>query len=143
MTREESANLAREIIARGKLPKPEMKPIRFTVPGNPIPWARTLRAGKRGHVFSDPRMVRAKRVVALAATLAMGKAAPTAERVEVRLRFFRATRQRCDLDRLASLPLDAMNGIVYGDDLQVVYLCASKAVDKANPRTEIEITEAV
>lgn len=133
MTREEHARIARAVIASGKS---RAGTIRFTVPGNPIPWARQ-RIARNGHHFTDARTKRAKLTVEIAARSAMHGDPSLLWPVRVTLRFFRETRQRCDLDRLASLPLDAMNEIVYHDDLQVVELHASKAVDKDNPRTEI------
>ena len=44
-----------------------------------------------------------------------------------------------DVDNLAKSVLDAMNGVAYGDDSQVVDLQATKAVDRARPRVEVEV----
>jgi Holliday junction resolvase RusA-like endonuclease len=55
------------------------------------------------------------------------------------VRFFRRTRQRCDIDNLVKAVQDALNGIAYVDDAQIVSLVAVKAVSPGDPRTEVEI----
>lgn len=47
--------------------------------------------------------------------------------------------RRHDLDNIKGL-LDAFTGILYGDDSQIEELRIRKAVDRINPRVEIEIT---
>lgn len=46
----------------------------------------------------------------------------------------------CDVDNMAALVLDALNGVVIGDDSDVVELVACKAIDRERPRVEITIT---
>lgn len=117
--------------------------IKFTVPVNPIPWSRTRRAGKHGHVYNDPKTTNAKKWVAYKALQEMigcNRELPHPGPIAVGLIFYRKNRQRCDLDRLVSLPLDAMNKIVYDDDLQVEeFLYVKRLIDPKNPRTEIEV----
>lgn len=51
-------------------------------------------------------------------------------------------RRRGDLDNALKVLLDALKGIAYVDDSQVVELHARRYDDKANPRVEIEIQPA-
>ena len=144
MNRERHAIPARTVIAKAYLSqdRPNPREVAFIIPGNPIPWARQ-RIARNGHHFTDARTKRAKETVAAHALneMSRGGRQPLTGPVKVTLLFFRETRQRCDLDRLCSLPLDAMNEIVYDDDLQVVELKARKEVDKEYPRTEIVVEE--
>lgn len=62
------------------------------------------------------------------------------EHVSVTLRIFQA-RKSGDLDNRVKVLLDALRGLVYQDDSQVVELHAFRGDDKANPRVEVEIRE--
>lgn len=44
-----------------------------------------------------------------------------------------------DIDSSIKLTLDALNGVLYRDDTQVVHLNVKKEYDKENPHMEIEI----
>lgn len=48
----------------------------------------------------------------------------------------------CDIDNVTSLVLDSLNGVIIGDDSDVVELVARKYIDRARPRVEILVTEA-
>ena len=60
--------------------------------------------------------------------------------VAVRLDIYRAIR-RGDLDNFAKIVLDALCGVAYQDDDQIVELHAFRHDDKANPRVEVEIRQ--
>lgn len=47
----------------------------------------------------------------------------------------------CDVDNVASLVLDSLNGVIIGDDSDVVDLRARKAIDRERPRVEIIVQE--
>lgn len=52
-------------------------------------------------------------------------------------------RRRVDVDNLAKFTLDAMNGTVYTDDVQVVRLVVTKVYDNKDDcsgRTEVKVT---
>ena len=51
-------------------------------------------------------------------------------------------RKAGDLDNRVKLTLDALNGVAWGDDAQVVELHAWRCDDAANPRVEVEIRTA-
>lgn len=58
--------------------------------------------------------------------------------VAVRVRFYTATARRVDVDNLVKLTLDALNGIAWEDDSQIVHVTATKTLDRENPRTELD-----
>lgn len=60
--------------------------------------------------------------------------------VEVEIRVYRPA-QRGDLDNCLKIILDALKGICYEDDKQIVKITAERFDDKDNPRVEIAITE--
>lgn len=49
------------------------------------------------------------------------------------------TTSRPDLDNLLKLVLDALNGIVWNDDSQVISIKTKKAQDVNNPRTHLRV----
>jgi Holliday junction resolvase RusA-like endonuclease len=55
----------------------------------------------------------------------------------IRIRFYTRTKQRRDLDNLVKLVLDACNGVVWHDDVQVVELFSQVVRGNAEPRTEL------
>ena len=65
---------------------------------------------------------------------------PFACPVAVRLHVYRA-RKAGDLDNYAKVTLDALRGIAYQDDNQIIELHLWRHDDKANPRIEVEIRE--
>jgi crossover junction endodeoxyribonuclease RusA len=60
--------------------------------------------------------------------------------VAVTLRIYRARKQG-DLEGFMKVLLDALEGIAYADDKQIVRILAERFDDKANPRVEVEVTE--
>ena len=64
---------------------------------------------------------------------------PLAGSVAVDVRVFRPTR-RGDLDNCLKVVLDAMKGIGYEDDSQIVKILAQRFDDKDNPRIELTIS---
>lgn len=60
--------------------------------------------------------------------------------IAVTLRVYRPAK-RGDLDNYSKVLLDALNGVAYEDDGQIVEIHAYRHDDKSNPRVEVEITE--
>jgi crossover junction endodeoxyribonuclease RusA len=114
---------------------------RFVIPGNPIPKERPRVV--KGHTYTPKRTLDAEQVVKLYARRA--RVPRLSGHVKLTASFFRDSAQPCDLDNLVKLVSDALNGIAFGDDRQIVWLSALKAIDRENPRTivEIEQVEAV
>lgn len=121
-----------------------MEPLTFTVKGTPVPWARARTSGRR--FFTDDRTASAKRRVALAARAA--GAVPFEGPVSVAIEFdydadetrvriaqvVEGKATRPDVDNLAKLILDSLNGICWGDDGQVAMLLAHKVEKKKRAR---------
>lgn len=111
--------------------------IRFMVPGNPIPKQRPR---FNGHAYTPKETERAEQWIQMHARKA--KVRWTDKPVRLVVRFYRENGQCCDLDNLVKLVSDALNGIAWKDDRQVVELVAAKDIDRAHPRTEVEVWHA-
>ncbi len=68
-----------------------------------------------------------------------GLPTPTESLVFVTLEVYRPAR-RGDLDNSIKVTLDALKGIAFVDDAQVVELCAQRYDDKADPRVRVTVT---
>jgi len=113
--------------------------IEFTVPGRPVPMARP-RVTMHG-TYTPKDCVAYKKVVAMVARNAMRTADAgmfDGEPLECRLRFVFPlpksrknpwATSRPDLDNLYKSVTDAMNGIVYKDDAQIVRASIEKAYE--------------
>lgn len=69
-------------------------------------------------------------------------ARPLSGPVAVSLEVYRP-RRIGDLDNVLKAVLDALRGVAYHDDRQVVAISAVRADDKANPRVEVEVHDAL
>lgn len=103
--------------------------VEFTVPGRPIPMPRPRLSGSR--VFIPPSVTAYKDSIAL---IAKGTAWLDGD-VGVRITFRMAGPRKSDIDNLIKSVLDALNGIVYKDDRQVVWLEASLFQDAEESTT--------
>jgi len=106
--------------------------ITFRVDGNPLP-KQSFRVTKtRGKVYgyTDKRVEAWQDTVGWMARDAMRGESPMEGDLEVVIEFTRENRKRVDLDNLSKAVLDAMNGIVYRDDQQIVRLRLEKKFDK-------------
>jgi crossover junction endodeoxyribonuclease RusA len=106
---------------------------RFVVEGNPVPKARA-RSGK-GHHYTPARTRAYETKVRISARHLPCLDGP----VKVRCLFYREDAVPCDLDNLVKSVLDGINGHAFADDRQIVWLEALKAIDRENPRAEVEI----
>lgn len=61
---------------------------------------------------------------------------PTSEPVSITMRVYNKNKTR-DLDNNIKVLLDALKGLLYDDDVQVVEIHAYKDIDHANPRVEL------
>ena len=108
----------------------DSKEISFFVSGICVPWERAGGQGKRR--FTKPRTKEWQRKVRMAVIPArmdsVGKSYPVSGPLGVTMAFGlrNGTSMRADLDNLAKSVLDAMNGMAYKDDSQVVSLSARK-----------------
>lgn len=135
-----------------------VRSVRFTVEGDPVPWARP-EGGKKGHRYTADNQRAYKQVVALRAREAMkGQPPMVGAAVFSALVFLPMPKKfskkkralalaggivpavRPDGDNYAKIVMDACNDIVYRDDGQCVDIHVSKRYSE-NPRLEIEVTE--
>ena len=120
--------------------------ISFTVPGPPVPWARARRMGNR--YFVDEKTAAFKQRVALAAKKAGVVKIEKPHAVKVCLEFYLPRPKsnkttwpvdRHDVDNLSKGILDAMIGVAFEDDGQVISLYVSKRwSDPPSTRIDIE-----
>jgi Holliday junction resolvase RusA-like endonuclease len=129
---------------------PPGRSVTFIVPGRPVPWARAGHNGARS--FTPPKQREAMRAVRWAA--AAVRATPIEGPVRVMMTFAYAwpsgapqrlrgaVRYRVgkpDIDNLAKLAMDALSGIAWRDDAQVVSVVARK-ISAPHEGTTITIT---
>lgn len=107
----------------------------FVVEGDPLPKERPRVVN--GHTYTPDRTRTAE--TKIAAVAKMHHVRPTVAPVRLIVAFYRASKRRCDLDNLVKLVQDALNGIAWVDDEQIVDLAASKRLDRDRPRTDIRI----
>jgi len=67
--------------------------------------------------------------------------APLSTPLSVTVRLFYATKRKADWDNAHKLWQDALSGIVWEDDSQIVEAHVFKGYDKERPRIELEIVE--
>lgn len=127
--------------------------LQFTIPGPPVPWARARQNGKR--FFTDPKVAAFKELVALKAreagarpqetpcTLAITAYLPipaswsNLKKESARNGYVHPV-SKPDWDNLGKGISDALNGIAYVDDSQIIYAAVRKVYD-SNPRTEVTV----
>ncbi len=132
--------------------------ISFTVYGEPVPWKRPRFNGKSKHVFEDSKVkdYKAKVIEAFEESggkvyekdvplrmsirfyLSVPKSASQKKRLDLISNFFPT--KRPDNDNLYKGIADALNGVAYYDDSQIVITHIHK-LWSINPRAEISIGE--
>jgi len=112
-------------------------PWSITVNGNPIPKGRPQFYMGRA---VTPEATRNYEALVRSAAAICWQGDPTTEPVRVELRFWRGDKRRCDIDNLIKAVLDALNGVVWEDDEQIIELLAYKNHNKSRPRVDIEVT---
>jgi len=119
--------------------------VTFWVPGEPRSKGRPrFSRGEDGsaHVFTDRATKDGESAIANAAVFASPFLEPSERPIKVEATFYLYRRNRRDLDNMAKLILDALNGVVYVDDEQVVSLSVVKkrAALKDEAGTSIRVT---
>lgn len=115
------------------------------VKGVPVPKGRP-RHSKNGHTYTPEATRNAEKIIRDLALLS-GLRELYEGPVSVRLEFFLPDRRRVDCDNLAKLTTDALNGIAFKDDSQIVrleiekHLCSDmlSASEYAHPQTRITV----
>jgi len=115
-------------------------PLRLTLPYPPSAnryWRITARGGRVLTYLSEE--ARAYRAHVLRLGRALG-VTPTSADVELRLVVYRP-RRAGDLSNRVKVLEDALIGVAYADDSQVVRIVAERLDDAASPRVEVEVRE--
>lgn len=129
-----------------KAPQPQSRP-RFTARGRYV------------HAYENKKITMYKRMVAATYQSYFGAVKPTEKAIAVDVVFYRPIQKslskreharrvngehlpvvKPDVDNYVKAVLDALNGVAFQDDSQIIKLKAQKLYSE-NPRTEIEITE--
>ena len=117
--------------------------INFTADLEPVPFKRVMQNGKRR--FNDRRYSEFKDALGTLAKCAMHGQAPLSGFVKLRADFFKlkpkniSSRSWGDVDNFLKAVMDALNGIAYHDDSQVVQAIATK--NFGEPKIFIELEE--
>lgn len=117
-----------------------MTELAYVLEGRPVSWQRTNIV--KGRPMTDAKQRTAKKAHALAAFCAIRIARtpwPLEGAFEVEVLAYYASGVQGDTDRLVSLPLDALEGIAYRNDRQVVRVVGERRLDRERPRTEVVI----
>lgn len=116
--------------------------IQFVVPGKPVPKGRP-RVMRNGHTFTPKRTKDYETLVAVWALNAISGIhwlllkGPLSIRIE-----FYGCDGRSDWDNLAKAICDALNGVIYIDDCQIVHAIVIKHwAEKGTERTSVRIEE--
>ena len=118
-----------------------MSAIKFSVQTEPVPFKRALSNGKRR--FNDPRYSDFKYFVGLHARVAMQGRAPFTEPIKITVNVFTKYQPESlksgDWDNHGKAVSDALNGICFVDDRQIVE--GHVYLHKGTPHIEIELEE--
>jgi crossover junction endodeoxyribonuclease RusA len=111
--------------------------VRLTVPGAPVPLQRSRTSSGRHYL---PARSRAYRELVQGEWLAAGRPSLGDAPFAASARFIGA-RANSDLDNLVKALLDALNGLAFADDRQLVCLsgCHKMSADADGPRAELEL----
>lgn len=114
--------------------------VKFTVVGEPRSKQRPRVV--RGRAYTPKETVAAEKAVAVAYREASEHLFE--HQVVVSIDFYNGNRRRRDIDNMAKLVMDALNGVAFVDDFQVVELNLRKFfTDKERARTEVRLAEVV
>ena len=109
----------------------------LTVEGNPIPKGRPRVVD--GHAYTPKATREYESLVSRIAALEWAQKEPIKGPLSIQLTFYRADKRRVDWDNLAKTVTDALQGIVYYDDSQIVTALINKRIGCDRPRVEIAV----
>jgi crossover junction endodeoxyribonuclease RusA len=114
--------------------------VRLTIPGVPVPLQRSRTARGRHYL---PRRSRNYRDLVQSEWMAAGRPSLGTAPFTASARFYGAN-ARADLDNLVKAVLDALNGLAFADDSQMVCLsgCHKLPADDSGPRVELDLWKA-
>jgi Holliday junction resolvase RusA-like endonuclease len=101
-----------------------------------------VRKGGRTHVYTPTKTKAWEDAVAWQIRAALRAGEPIAGDVAVELAFYREKNHRADLDNLVKAVSDAMNGLVYRDDAQIVRYQSSVQYGVEHPGVRVVVRAA-
>lgn len=113
---------------------PSLCVLSIVIPSEPVPKARARTV--RGHSYTPARTRVAQDAVAWHARQSY-RLSPMRGRVGIEIVFRCRSRRRCDVDNLAKLVMDGMNGILYRDDSQIDVLRIKRVHVDSGPCTVV------
>lgn len=116
-------------------------PVYFNVVGLPRP-KQSFQYSSRGGGFTPARVKDWQNLVSAEAGRAMIDRDKLAGPITAEIDFYLPNRSRRDLDNLSKGVLDAMNGLVYDDDCQVIDLHLRKFFDSEEYGCTVTVKEA-
>lgn len=115
--------------------------MKITIPIDPIPQPRPRFAN--GRAYQPKRIVDYKERIQLSALKFMAGKLPLEGAICARIIFYRkfspTSRNFGDWDNLGKAVCDALNGICYRDDSQIVACTVEKRTSEDSPRIELEL----
>lgn len=119
---------------------PPDRAVKFSVPGEPRSKQRP-RVTQRG-AYTPKQTLEAEK--AIRETWLKLDEETFRHQVVIDINFYNATRNRRDIDNMAKLVLDALNGYAFYDDFHVVGLNLRKTfTSKSKARTDVRIVEVI
>lgn len=116
--------------------------VTFTIIGKPVPQERRVHV-RGGWAYDPPKSRKAKKIVRQYAVLAMPNTVASDRSFVVDLAFY-GPHWGADVDNLAKLVMDAIKGVFWIDDHQVVEMrCKKVRCTKGQEKTVVEIKELV
>ena len=122
----------------------------YVLPGRPVSWQRKridTRPGRKPRVFTSDKQRAATKAHRLRAIAALREAKLTGwpdadDEYEVEVTAHYPTRVVGDTDRILSLVLDALEGVVYASDRQVSDVVCRRRWKSVEPRTVVIVRRA-
>ena len=115
--------------------------ISFVVPGPPVPWQRagTTRSGRHYTPERSKEHRAAIQKFAMVAAYRQPEWNAGATSYKLTLRFFLPDSRARDWDNLGKQVSDALNKLLYEDDRRIDEVSISKRIDRARPRSAVEL----
>ena len=122
-----------------------MRQLIFEIPLDPVPLARPRFSHGRAYLPARSRSYRAAVQDVVNQLMKSRKLEPFTGELICRLKFFRkfkpSARNFGDIDNHVKAILDALQGLLFVDDRQIVSVVAQKLKDRDRPRTHISFKE--
>lgn len=109
----------------------------YVVPGRPATWQRTV--AHKGRRLTEKAQREVKRAIGMVALSKRPKGWPLDAEYAIHVRGFWPDRRFGDVDRLVSLHMDALEGVLWKSDRQVATEVGCREVDREHPRVTVVV----